>query len=336
MTTAPHDVLDHIRSAIGAASAAQAAAARQRLVDRFGRDHDLGALGLVAERLCAARHSPHPAVADKVVVVCAADHGVADPGVDLGDSNPTLVALRHLASGRAAVNAAARTAGARVVLVDCGVRGAESYPPGEGVIDLRLGDGSADFTQGPAMTEVSAVMAVQTGIALLFSLADQGLDVLAVGQLGWGSQPVSAAVVAAVTEMANAELDPADADAVSAALAANPVDTDDPIAILTRLGGFDLGVLTGLILGAASINLPVVLDDHATSAAALLACRLEPSVAGYLIGSHAGTSPSHRRALHELGVTVIFDLGLAHGEGTGAALTLPLIDSAAALIAELP
>jgi nicotinate-nucleotide--dimethylbenzimidazole phosphoribosyltransferase len=88
------------------------------------------------------------------------------------------------------------------------------------------------------------------------------------------------------------------------------------------------------VLGAAAINLPVVLDDHATSAAALLAHRLAPAVAGYLIGSHGGRSPNHRRALRELGLEPVFELGLAHGEGTGAALTLPLVDAAAALLAE--
>ena len=333
MDQLPREVLDHILTSIGPASAAQAAGARQRLAER-GDSANLGRLEALVERVAAARHSPHPLVTNKMVVICAADHGVADSGVDLGENNPTIIAIRHIAAGKAAVNAAARSADTRVVLVDCGIRGAEHLDLGPGVLALRVGDASADITQGPAMSAVEAILSVQTGIALLFSLADEGLDTLALGHVSCGSQPVSAAVVAAITGLDASAFDAADRDAIASALAANQPARDQPLEILARVGGFELGVMCGLILAAASINLPIVLDGHGTSAAALLAARLCPAVAGYMIASHGGDTAAHRLAMTELELEAIFDLGIAQGEGTGAVLALPLIDAAAALLAE--
>jgi nicotinate-nucleotide--dimethylbenzimidazole phosphoribosyltransferase len=125
-----------------------------------------------------------------------------------------------------------------------------------------------------------------------------------------------------------------DRDAVDSALKENSPNTVTPLEVLASVGGFELGMLAGMILACASIHVPVVLDDQGTSAAALLAARLAPDVSGYLIAAHAGASPIHRRALSELELTALFELGLAHGEGTGAALALPIVDSAASLLAE--
>jgi nicotinate-nucleotide--dimethylbenzimidazole phosphoribosyltransferase len=325
----PRAVLDHVVSSIGPASKAQAEGARQRLAARPGGAE--GGLEQLAIRLAGARHAPHPRVERRVLVVCAADHGIADPGVDLGDGAPAVVALRHIAGGDAAVNAAARAASARLLLVDCGVRGAERHPLGAGVIAFRVGDGTADVTAGPAMTPIEAVIAVQTGIALLTSIADEGVDLIALGQLGPGSQPVSGALIAALTGEP-AEGFGADVAAIAAALAANPFPGAEPLELLSIFGGFEIGVLTGLVLAAAAINLPVVLDDHGTWAAALVAARMAPDVAGYLFAAHPGGSPGHRAALTALGLRPIFELGLAHGEGTGAALALPVLDAAAGLL----
>ena len=331
-TLGPRAVLDHILDSISPASGAQAAGARQRLAKRIGAQ-SLGALEQLAERLAGARHAPRPRVADKLVVVCAADHGVADPGVDLGDNNPTAIAVRYIAEGGAAINTVARTAGAKVVVVDCGVRGMAGDARTD-VLTFRLGNGTADITRGAAMTPVDALTAIQTGIALAFSLADRGLDVLALGQLAVGGQPASAAVVCALADLELADVPEADRAAVESALRENSPNTVTPLEVLSSLGGFEVGMLTGLLLGAASIHVPIVLDDHGTSAAALIAAGLSPHVRGYLIAAHAGSSPVHRHALSALGLAPLFDLGLAHGEGAGAALALPMIDTAAALLDE--
>ncbi len=328
------EVIDALVASISPASEAQALGVRQRLAAQRG-GRELGAVGHLIERLCAARHAPRPALARRVVLCVAADHGIADPRVDLGVHSPAVVGAQHIAAGGAAVNAVARTAGARVVVLDAGVRGGQRWLA-DGVVDLRLGDGTGDISVGPAMPSSVALLAVQTGIAALLSLADEGLDVLAVGQLAPGAQPVSAAVIAALTGAETAAVASAvDRAVVDAALAANAPLAAEPIALLAQLGGYDLGVLAGLILAAAAISVPVVLDDHGTSAAALIAARLAPAVPGYLIAAHAGSEPSHRQALGALGLVPLFDLGLSHGEGAGAALALPLIDAAARLLEEL-
>lgn len=324
-------VLAHVLDAISPASAAQAYGARMRLGGQHGRDLDR--MQSLAERLAAARHAPQPAVARKLVVVCAADHGV----VAAGDASATRAALRQIATGEAAVCAAARAAQASLVLVDCGVRadGASTMPATSpaGIVDVRIGNGTADMRAGAAMTPAQALACLHTGIALLLSLVDAGADIIALGHLGVGSRVASGALVAVLTGVAPATLGMRDRDAIAAALAASRPDPAQPLAVLAAVGGFEIGVMTGLVLAAASLDIPVVLDDHGTSAAALLAARLQPHVAGYLFASHAGSTPGHRRALHALGLPVIFDVGVAQGEATGAILALPIIDSAARLLA---
>ena len=336
------ELLEHMSGAVSAASEAQGAAVRMRF-RRSPEASSLGRLGLLAERLASARHSPAPLLDRKVAVLVAADHGIAHPGIELGANNPTAVALQHIASGRAAVNSASRSVGAELVLVDVGVRGGEEHDLGPGILRFRLGDDTGDIRTRPAMSLEVAAESLQTGIALLYSLADAGLDVLALGQIAAGSQPVSAALVAALCgEPAAAVADSEDVDAVEAALAryrnlgapaAAPAER--ALGALAELGGHDLGVLAGLILGAASQHLPILLDGHGTSAAAIVAVHISPAVGGYLFAAHGGSCQAHRSALAGLELEPLFELGLAHGEGTGALLAMPMLEAASRLLRDL-
>jgi len=325
----PSEIISAIADTVTPASRAQALAMGQRLEKRGGRQ--LGALYELATALASARHSPHPQVAQKRLVICCADHGVADPGVDLGSDSPTCAGLRQVVEGKAAVASLASSAKTQLLLVDCGVRGADRFDLGPGVIDLRITNGSGDIRRGPALNIGDAARAIQTGVALCYSLADDGLDVLALGSIAPGGYPSTAALIATLTGTPAGDIDDGD-DAVAAALAANPVTADDPLEALAALGSCDVAMLAGLILGAASINVPVVLDADATTAAALVAVGLAPGAAGYLIASHGGGNPAHRAALTALQLTAVFDLGLAQGEGAGAAMILPFLDRAAELI----
>lgn len=323
------ELIEHIAATIGPASRAQALGVEQLLARRGGKE--LGVLRELAVRLAAARHSPHPRVADKVIAICASDHGVADPGIDLGDDSPSRAAVRHVVEGKAAVSTLAASTGGRVVVVDCGIRGAQGADLGAGVIELRVADGSRDLRAGPALSADEASQAVQTGVALCYSLASDGLDVLALGSIAPGGYPSSAAITAAITGCATAEVSEGD-DAVAAALQANRVSHTNPLEVLAALGSCDVGVLVGLVLGAASINVPVILDGHATSAAALIATAVAPHARDYLIASHGGGNAAHRRAVSALGLAAVFDLGLASGEGAGAAMLFPFVDSAVGLV----
>jgi nicotinate-nucleotide--dimethylbenzimidazole phosphoribosyltransferase len=337
-------LLDHVLSSILPASPAMAGAARDRLERNLPAGESLGRLTTVAARLAGARHTTRPNLARRTALVCAADHGVAWPGVDLGANSPAATALRLIAAGEAAVSAAARTADAHLVLVDAGVRGGEKLDLGRGVMGFRLGDGTDSIALGPAMSEETARHGVETGVALVVALGDAGLDLLALGQVAPGGEIASGALIAALTGAAPAAVASceADAQAIAGALAANAgalapgqPDGADPMRALAALGGLEIALQVGAILAAASVHVPVVLDDHGTWAAALIAVRLAPAAAGYLFASHGGAHPGHRAALHALALEPLFELGLAHGEGTGALLAVPLLDAASRVLAEL-
>jgi nicotinate-nucleotide--dimethylbenzimidazole phosphoribosyltransferase len=326
-------------AAITPASAGAAARARARFEQHDQRDQR-DQMEELAARLAGARHTDRPALVHKHVIICAADHGAVEPHHTPG---PAVTAVKQVIAGRAAINKMARTAGAAISVVDCGLR--ESEPLGAGVMDLRVAAGTADIRLGPAMSADQAVTSVQTGIALMLSLADAGADCVALGQIAPGSEVVSAALVAALagprdrnegnegSSGSEGRADPPEA-ALEMALGANAVTGKPALEVLAALGGYEIGVMAGLVLAAASLRIPVVLDDHGTSAAALVAARLAPAVTGYLFASQAGNTAAHRRALATLGLHALFDLGLAHGEGTGAALALPILDSVARVLCE--
>jgi nicotinate-nucleotide--dimethylbenzimidazole phosphoribosyltransferase len=290
----------------------------------------------LAARLAAAQHAALPLLAARCIVVGAGDHGVATDGGVRVDSElglldrdaPTRAVLRQVAEGHSALGTAAYAAKAALVLVDCGMRG-EGAP--EEVLDLRIGAGTGDIRQGAAMSRGEAAASVRTGMALLVSLAENGLDVLGVGHVAVGARAATSALTAALTGTPADMLGQADRESVAAALAANRaalVDPVDPLAVLAALGGFEIGVLAGAMLAAASLRIPVVLDDHGTSAAALLAARWQPAIAGYLVAAHPGTTPAHRLALGALGLVPLYGQAVSQGEGTGAAMALPLLDHA--------
>lgn len=323
-------LLDRVLAGIEPADAGTAARARAAM---DGRDPSGDGLVDLAARLAAAQHAIEPRLAHKHVVVCAADHGVdsSDGRAPAERAGASTAALVELAGGRAALSTIARNVGASVHLIDCGLAAPGELPPG--VMDLSVGPGTGDICRGPAMDRERAEHAVHTGIALLLSLADVGADCIALGHIAAGSQPVSATLSAALAGIPPAVLEPALRPLVERALAANP-DATDPLSYLEKFGGYDIGVLCGIILGAASLRIPVILDDTGTSAAALLAAGFSRHVTGYLIASHGGHGLAHRQALFALGLPVLFDIGMSQGEGAGAAMAISVLDSAARILCD--
>ena len=315
-------VLRHVIESIAPASAAHAEAARRSVA---------GAGAPLLERLAAAlggaQHAPRPRAARRTIVVCAGDHGAGDPGIALGAAHPTVIAAREIAGGTAALAHVARASGTPIVLIDAGVAEAAELP----ATAVALGRGpSRDLLREPAMTVVDAALGLEAGIALAVSLADAGLDVLAIGAIGVGADVASAALLGAATGAPPTGLGDPGAEAAGVRGAALARAGAGALERLAALGGPDTAVLAGLILGAASINVPVILDGYATGAAALAAVAFAPAAAGALIAAHAG-SFTHPRILAHLGLAPLFEVGLGHGEGTGAAMVLPLADQVAAL-----
>jgi nicotinate-nucleotide--dimethylbenzimidazole phosphoribosyltransferase len=331
-------ILRHVIGAIGPASAAHADAARRRVAAAGAP-----VLERLAGALGGAQHTARPRSARRVIVVCAGDHGVGDPGVALGAAHPTAVAAHAIADGSAALTQLARASRARapIVLVDAGAREAAALPTSA----VRLGRGpSADLMAGPAMTVVDAALSLEAGIALAVALADTlagpagpagdgdgdpgGLDLVAIGAIGVGADVASAALLGAALGAPLTGLGDPVAEAAGARGAA--LAGASALELLAAFGGPETGVLAGLILAAASTHVPVVLDGYATGAAALVAAAFAPDAIGYLVAAHTG-SFTHPRILAHLGLHPVFDLGLGHGEGTGAAMALALIDHMAAV-----
>lgn len=321
-------VLQHVIASITASSHAAAASARARLAHA-----GTPVLENLGAALAAAQHDARPRATSRLLVVAAGDHGCGDPGVSLGAEHPTVIAARAIADGSAALCHLARPT--PIVLVDAGAREPSHMPS----IAIGLGRGpSHDLLREPAQTIVDAVLGLEAGIALSLSLSDtthesvahRGFDVIALGALGLGSEVASAAIAGAVLGR-SVPLGEVDAGAELAMQRGVASHGASALEILAQFGGSETAVLAGLILGTASLNTPIILDGHATGAAALIAATLAPDVTGYLIGAHRGnfTMPA---TLEHLGLSPVFEIGLGHGEGTGAAMVLPMLDQVIAVL----
>jgi nicotinate-nucleotide--dimethylbenzimidazole phosphoribosyltransferase len=264
--------------------------------------------------------------------------------------------VANFAAGGAAINVLARAAGADLVVVDIGVAGDAGSPDpggpaatptrGARLVSARVASGTRDLASGPAMTRDEALAAMAVGRDVLAGLIDDGADLIAVGEMGIGNTTAASAIVAAMTGLAPAAVtgrgtgvdDPGldrKIAVIEAALALHRLDPADPLGVLAAVGGLEIAGLVGAILAAAAAHVPVVLDGFITGAAALVAAAIAPNVAGRLIAAHRSVEPGHAIVLERLGLAPILQLDLRLGEGSGAALSIPLIRAAARIGGEM-
>jgi nicotinate-nucleotide--dimethylbenzimidazole phosphoribosyltransferase len=309
---------------------AAARAGAQRALD--AKTKPRGSLGRLEELACAIagiRGTATPGRVHAAVVVAAADHGVASEGVSAYPQEVTRQMLASFEAGGSAVCVLARETGAELEVVDAGV-----------------GTPTANIAAGPAMSRDDAVLLVEQGISLAQELAENGVNVVALGEMGIANTTSASALVAALLQVGPASvcgrgtgLDDEGlarkVEVVARALRANRIDPGDPLGALAALGGFEIAVLSGLALGAAENRQVVVLDGFITAVAALVAVRLAPVAADRMIAAHLSTEPGHRVALEALGLEPVLDLGLRLGEGSGAALVLPLLDASLAILSDM-
>jgi nicotinate-nucleotide--dimethylbenzimidazole phosphoribosyltransferase len=303
----------------------------------------LGRLEGLAARIASIRGTMPPPPLDPVVVVAAGDHGVAREGVSAYPQEVTSQMLANFATGGAAVSVLCRNAGARLVVVDAGV---VSPPDDADVRSLSLGPGTANAVEGPAMPRDVAVEGVLRGAALGRELVEGGAGVVALGEMGIGNTTVAAALTCVLLDCEpfaacgpGTGLDETGmrrkADVVARMLEVNRPRREDPLGALAAVGGFELAVLTGVALAAASGRAVVLVDGFISSVAALVAVRLAPRVAEFLVAAHRSPEPGHALVLDELGIDPLLDLELRLGEGSGAALALPILAGARAILAEM-
>jgi nicotinate-nucleotide--dimethylbenzimidazole phosphoribosyltransferase len=325
--------------------ATSAAEARRRQLALTKPAGSLGTLERLHVQLSGIVRHPLPTIERPAILVCAADHGVADEGVSAYPRQVTAEMVRNFARGGAAINCLARDAGARLVVADLGVDWRDGARPA-GVIVCSVGPGTRNLLAQPAMSRADARTSLETGIGLAEQLVTEGADLLALGEMGIANTTAAAAIIAA-----QAGRPPADVtgigtgidqdgwrrkvEVVERALARAGCRADDPIGTLSEVGGFEIGALAGAMLAGAAAGIPVVLDGVIVGAAALLAVALCPEVRSYLIASHRSVEPGHRVVLELLELEPLLELGLRLGEGSGAAIALHVIRLACALPREM-
>jgi nicotinate-nucleotide--dimethylbenzimidazole phosphoribosyltransferase len=337
------DALAPLLERIGPTDETAREACRRLLDGKTKPRGSLGRLESLAVQVAALTGLPSPPVPEAAIVVAAADHGVATEGVSAYPSEVTPQMVLNFAAGGAAINVLARRAACRLLVVDAGIA---TPVEAAGVLSLRFGPGTANFALGPAMPEGTAVEALLAGAGIARELAGDGVGLVGIGEMGIANSTSAAALSAALLDVDPAltvgpgtGLDRAGVarkiEVVRRALAANAEASGSALHALAALGGFEIAVLTGIVLGCAAERVPVLLDGYITGAAALVASRLEPNAGAAMIASHRSTEPGHRLVLHALGLEPLLDLELRLGEGTGAALAVPIVQSALAILNEM-
>ena len=343
--------VDELRTALASVGPLDAAAmaAAQRHLDRLTKPPgSLGRLEALAATLAGITSRVDAQVDRRAIVLAAGDHGVARNGVSAYPAEVTAQMVANFVAGGAAVNMLARAVGARLLVVDVGVAGPIPGldPAGTGkggpLIQARVRAGTGDMTVEPAMTRSEAVAAVDVGRRIVTGLRTDGIDLLAVGEMGIGNTTAASALAAvftgagveAVTGRGTGLDDQGrrrKIDAIERALALHAPSPADPIGALSAVGGLEIAALVGVIVEAVLARIPVVLDGFITGAAALVATAIEPSIAPRLIAGHRSAEPGHAIVLEHLGLRPILELDLRLGEGSGAALAMAIIAAAVAV-----
>ncbi|HEY3318199.1 MAG TPA: nicotinate-nucleotide--dimethylbenzimidazole phosphoribosyltransferase [Coriobacteriia bacterium] len=297
----------------------------------------LGRLEALAAKAAIVQRTVTPSAEAKLVVLMAGDHGVTAQGVSPYPSEVTAQMVANFAAGGAAISQLARWCDADLALVDVGV--ASDLPDLPGLMREKIAYGTADMTQGPAMTIEQASRAVLVGARLAGEAARRGVTLIGTGEMGIGNSTAAAALAAVLCGREPDEvvgpgtgLD-ADGvarkvDAVRRALGVNAPDPGHPLATLAAVGGLEIAGLAGVVLGAAAAGVCVVADGFISGSAALVATSLAPEARDYLFASHRSAEPGHAHVLRALDLQPVLELDMRLGEGSGAALAMGLIDAA--------
>ncbi|HWQ89820.1 MAG TPA: nicotinate-nucleotide--dimethylbenzimidazole phosphoribosyltransferase [Desulfitobacteriaceae bacterium] len=307
----------------------------------------LGELLVLAEQLAAIKETLKPSVHKKTVVTMAGDHGVVDEGVSAFPQEVTPQMVNNFVRGGAAINVLAAVAGAEVLVVDMGVAANLDQLAREAkILSCKISNGTSNMAQGPAMTRAQAEQALQSGIEIVGNLVQDNVELLATGDMGIGNTTASSAIlsvfsgqpVCKVTGRGTGINDTALENkirVIEKAIALNKPDIQDPVDVLAKVGGFEIGGIAGVILGAAYHRVPVVVDGFISSAGALVAKALAPNSVDYMIAAHRSLEYGHSLLLEELGLNPLLNLNLRLGEGTGAALAMNVVEAAAQVICKM-
>ncbi|MCI0351466.1 MAG: nicotinate-nucleotide--dimethylbenzimidazole phosphoribosyltransferase [Acidobacteriales bacterium] len=304
----------------------------------------LGRLEEIGNRLAAIQQTVTPRIAAKRIYVVAGDHGVTTEGVSAFPREVTAQMVDNFLRGGAAINVLGRNGGIEVKIVDAGVD-ADLSDRGE-LIQLKVMRGTANFALGPAMTRQQAELCIVSGVRLARHARSEGIDLIGIGDMGIGNTTAASAITAALTGTNTDSVTGRGTgiddvhlahkvETIRRALTENKPDRSDPIDILAKVGGTEIGVMMGIVLGAAAERLPVVADGFISTAAAALTVGICPHARDYLFAAHRSSEPGHSTLIDYIGHQPLLDLSMRLGEGTGAALAMHIIDAASKLLSEM-
>ena len=356
------------RFAIAALDRALAVDLQQKMDLKTKPPGALGRLEELALQLGLVQRSLSPRVTAPHVLVCAGDHGAAKAGVSAFPQEVTWQMVENFLAGGAAINVLSHLAGMQLVVVDAGV--AHEFGPRDGLVDMKVGaGGTANYLEGTAMSAAQCAEAMAKGATLARDIAIAGCNVLAFGEMGIGNTASASLITHCITGLPLADcvgrgtgLDDAGLERKRALLARAlaawperpPINRlplaegedgrgspefcpagEDALRILARFGGFEIAMLAGAMLAAAEARMTLLIDGFIVTAALLVAARVSPAVLDYCVYAHCSNEAGHRRQLDWLGGKPLLDLGLRLGEGTGAALALPLLKAACGFMDEM-
>ncbi|MDD5312482.1 MAG: nicotinate-nucleotide--dimethylbenzimidazole phosphoribosyltransferase [Dehalococcoidia bacterium] len=306
-----------------------------------------GSLGLLEDisiKLAGIQASPFPAIHHKVIITMAADHGVVSEGISLYPQEVTRQMVLNFLNGGAAIDVLARQIDARLVIVDMGVIG--GFPHTPGLICRMIDFGTQNMCLGPAMTTQQVLACLETGIEIVEAEIERGLDIIGTGDMGIGNTTAASAIIATLTGEPVSKVTGRGTGiddqqlalkirVIQKALQVNQPDPGDAIDVLAKVGGFEIGGLAGLMLAGAAHRIPVVIDGFISGAAALIATRICPAATDYLIASHLSAENGHSICLNSMGLKPLLNLNMRLGEGTGSALGIFLVESAANILTQM-
>jgi nicotinate-nucleotide--dimethylbenzimidazole phosphoribosyltransferase len=340
----PSSLIKQVCDQIGPVNHSWLKAARERQLTLTKPPGSLGRLEEIANRLAAIQQTVTPRIRGKRIYVVAGDHGVTAEGISAYPREVTAQMVDNFLRGGAAINVLTRSGGIEVRVVDASVDA--DLTDRKGLIHAKTMRGTGNFAVGPAMTRAEAEAAVAAGIELARVSASDGIHLLGIGEMGIGNTSAASAITAVllgrdpdtVTGRGTGIDDERLAHKVAVirrAVELNKPDAHDAIDILAKVGGAEIGVMAGIVLGAAADHLPVVADGFISTTAAALALTLEPNARDYLFNGHRSAERGHAALIDFIGDQPLLDLSMRLGEGTGAALAMHIVEAAAKLLSEM-
>ena len=325
------------------------AKARERTAQLVMPTRALGRLHEISEQICGIQATLQPSINRKAVLVMAGDHGIVKEGVSAYPQEVTGAMVQTFLAGGAGINALCRQVDADVYVVDMGIIAVfedDSILNNDRLIIHKIAPGTANFAHGPAMSLAETEQAVMLGFQEASKLFQDGVEIVGTGDMGIGNTTPSAAIGAVICGTDLAEMVGRGTGVDNEGLArkqavirrgieVNNPNPEDGLDVLSKLGGFEIGGIAGCVLAGAYHRRPVMIDGFISTAGALIAHAICPTVAQYLLAGHCSEEPGHRHMLDHLNLNPILDLGMRLGEGTGGAMAMSVVDGALRVFKEV-